>query len=96
MRNYLNKKPSNIQNLYEILRDRILELDDIDLEVKKVYIEFKGVTNIVDVELFKKEIQITFNIKYGKLEDPGYILKISTLEIAECSEQSKLQIGQTG
>ena len=72
---HLNKMPSNIQNLYETLRDRILELDDIDLEVKKVYIAFKGVTNIVDVELFKKEIQITFNIKYGNLEDPGHILK---------------------
>ena len=32
---HLNKVPERIKNLYEILKERILELDNIDVDVKK-------------------------------------------------------------
>ena len=51
---HLKKVPNRIKDLYEILKERVLELDDIDVDVKKVYIAFKGKTNIIDVELFQK------------------------------------------
>lgn len=67
---HLNNVPEKIRNLYEALKEKILELDDIDVDVKKVYIAFKGITNIVDVEIFKKYLVLTLNIKKGNLEDP--------------------------
>lgn len=67
---HLNNVPEKIRNLYEVLKEKILELDDIDVDVKKVYIAFKGITNIVDVEIFKKYLVLTLNIKKGNLEDP--------------------------
>lgn len=70
---HLNKVPSYIKKLYDILKERVLELDDIDVDVKKVYIAFKGKTNIIDVELFQKSICITFNLKKGWLDDPTNI-----------------------
>ena len=38
---HLNKASERIKELYHVLRDKILELDDIDLDVKKLYIAFK-------------------------------------------------------
>lgn len=67
---HLKKIPNRIKDLYEILKERVLELDDIDVDVKKVYIAFKGKTNIIDVELFQKNICVTFNVKKGCLNDP--------------------------
>ena len=67
---HLSKVPNRIKDLYEILKERVLELDDIDIDVKKVYIAFKGTTNIIDVELFRKNICVTLNIKKGCLNDP--------------------------
>ena len=60
--------------MYYTLRDKILELGDIDLDVKKIYIAFKGISNIVDLEIYKKFIQITINIKKGKIDDPLNIM----------------------
>ena len=67
---HLKKVPNRIKDLYEILKERVLELDDIDVDVKKVYIAFKGKSNIIDVELFQKNICVTFNVKKGCLNDP--------------------------
>lgn len=67
---HLKKVPERIKDLYEILKEKVLELDDIDIDVKKVYIAFKGKTNIIDVELFQKNICVTINVKTGFLNDP--------------------------
>lgn len=71
---HLRKCTEEVKNIYYTLRDKILELGDIDLDVKKVYIAFKGISNIVDLEIYKKFIQVTINIKKGKLEDPLNII----------------------
>ena len=70
---HLNKVPDCIKDLYEMLKERVLELDDIDIDVKKVYIAFKGRTNIIDVELFQKNICVTINVKQGCLNDQTHI-----------------------
>ena len=70
---HLNKVPNRIKDLYETLKEKVLELDDIDIDVKKVYIAFKGKTNIIDVELYQKNICVTFNVKKGYLNDPMHI-----------------------
>lgn len=67
---HINKLPESIKKLYETLKNRILELDDIDIDVKKVYIAFKGNRNIVDMDFSRNRIRVTINMKKGTLEDP--------------------------
>ena len=67
---HLNKVSLPTKKLYEILKERILELDDIDVEVKKVYIAFKGRRNIVDVEFTQNKLRLDINMKKGTLNDP--------------------------
>lgn len=66
---HLNKVSEDIKKLYEELKNRILELDDIDIDVKKVYIAFKGRKNIIDIKLFKTKICVFLNLKNGELKD---------------------------
>ena len=71
---HLNRCTEEIKNIYYILRDKILDLGDIDLDVKKVYIAFKGIRNIVDLEIYKNFIQVNINMKKGTLDDPLKIM----------------------
>lgn len=72
---HLSKINNSTKDLYMKLKERILELDDIDVDVKKVYIAFKGSKNIVDVEFTKDKLRVDINMKKGTLSDP---LKITT------------------
>lgn len=76
---HLNNRPDKIKNLYEMLRERIMELDDIDLEVKKNYVAFKGRTNIVDVEFSNSKMRLDINMKKGTLDDPKNLCEDLTL-----------------
>ena len=67
---HLSKVTEEIKKLYEILKNRILELDDIDIDVKKVYVAFKGRKNIVDVEFTHNKLRLDINMKKGTLDDP--------------------------
>ena len=67
---HLEKVSDKVKLLYENLKSRILELDDIDLDVKKKYIAFKGNRNVVDIVLYKNKVIVYFNMKKGTLNDP--------------------------
>lgn len=60
----------DIKRIYEILKNRILELDDIDMDVKQLYIAFKGRRNITDIEFTKNKLKVNINVKKGTLQDP--------------------------
>ncbi len=66
---HLNKTTEKIKDLYEILKNEILNLGDIDIEYKKFYIAFKGSTNIVDAEIYNSKIKLFINMKKGTLKD---------------------------
>ena len=70
---HLSNVNENIKELYEELKSRILELGDIDIDVKKVYIAFKGRRNIIDVEFTKNKLRCEINMKKGTLNDPSNI-----------------------
>ena len=72
---HLSKVSENIRNVYEKLKNRILELDDIDVEAKKLYIAFKGSRNITDIECHKNKLKIYINMKKDSLNDPLKIAK---------------------
>lgn len=67
---HLNKISEGTQKLYELIKSKILELDDIDMDVKKVYIAFKGRKNITDIEFNQNKLKVYINLKKGMLEDP--------------------------
>lgn len=72
---HLSKVSDNIKRVYEELKTRIIELDDIDVEAKKLYIAFKGIRNIADIELHKNKLKIYINMKRGSLNDPLKLTK---------------------
>ena len=70
----------NLKLVYETLKEKVLQLDDIDVDVKKIYIAFKGNKNIIDVEFFRNFLQITLNMKKGTLNDPNRIMSCYVLD----------------
>lgn len=72
---YLLRKPDKIKELYFLIRDKIMELDDIEIQPKKVYLAFKGSTNIVDIEVYQQYVKLTINLKKGELDDPKNIAR---------------------
>lgn len=67
---HLENVSDKVKLLYENLKNRILELDDIDLDVKKKYIAFKGNRNVVDIVLYKNKVMVYINMKKETLNDP--------------------------
>lgn len=71
---HLARASEALKETYEALKDKILELGDIDIDVKKVYIAFKGRRNIVDIEVMRKKLIIFINVKKDVLNDQMNIL----------------------
>ena len=62
--------------LYERFKNAILNLSNgIEVNPQKWYISFKKGGNIAYIELFKKALKITINLKLGQLDDPKKIAK---------------------
>lgn len=72
---HLSHSSQLTSDLYFKLKDRILQFDNIDIDPKKLYIAFKGATNICDVEIQNSKLKVTINMKKGTLSDPGNISK---------------------
>ena len=72
---HLQKAPERIKELYSKVKEEILSMGDIDIEYKKLYIAFKGNTNIVDLEIYNSKITMFINLKKGKLPEGISILK---------------------
>lgn len=61
--------PETIE-FYRIIRDRIMDLGEIELNPKKLYIGFRsGKKIITDLEVQKKQLRMRINLKKGLLED---------------------------
>lgn len=61
--------------IYNRLRSKILELGDVVIEPKKLYLAFKRNTNVCDIQPQQAQIKITINMKSGELNDPRGIAK---------------------
>ena len=67
-----NNKPDNIKELYENLKERILnEFEEIEIVATKLYIVFKTNNKIVvSMEPFKAQLKCWINLKDSDLDDP--------------------------
>ena len=61
--------------LYEKLKNSILDFENVSIKPKKKYIAFVGATNIVDVLIQKDVIKLWLNLKKGHLDDPKKIAR---------------------
>lgn len=59
-----------IRELYDALKQRILELGEVQMQPKKKYIAFIGGRNIVDIHIQKNALKIWINLFKGELSDP--------------------------
>lgn len=67
--------PEDIKDLYYKLKERIFNLEEVEMIPRKLYICFSKRTNFVDVEVRKKDIKLYINLKKGELEDPKNLTK---------------------
>ena len=69
-----------VKELYEQLKERILQLGDVKVKVTKSYIAFIAATNFTDVEVQKKSLKVHLNMKKGELDDRvGLARDVSTV-----------------
>ena len=69
-----------VKELYEQLKERILQLGDVKVKVTKSYIAFIAATNFTDVEVQKKSLKVHLNMKKGELDDRvGLARDVSTI-----------------
>lgn len=70
---HLMQKSEEVKELYYLVKDRILQFDNIEVEPKKLYIAYKGSSNIVDIIIQSKSLKLFINLKPGELDDPKNI-----------------------
>ncbi|TCD03210.1 DUF262 and DUF1524 domain-containing protein [Pedobacter psychroterrae] len=62
--------------LYKKLEKRVLNLDaSVRIDFKKLYIAFKTQTNFVDVVPQKKQLRLSLNMEFSKINDPKGLCK---------------------
>ena len=73
---HINKLGSEkLAEVYDYFKEKVLSIGDIDIDVKKVYIAFKGRKNITDIKFLKNSFEVSINVKLGQINDPNKILK---------------------
>jgi predicted transport protein len=65
----------DIKEIYFNLKERILNIGEVNIIPRKLYICFSRKTNFVDVEIRNKDVKIYINLKIGELDDPKNITK---------------------
>jgi predicted transport protein len=66
---HIQKANEDIRTLYETVRDNMLTRWNLTLVPRKLYLAFKGTTNIVDIEIQRAQLKLTLNVPKGKLMD---------------------------
>lgn len=69
------KIKDEIKQIYYNLKERILNLGEVNIVPRKLYICFSRKTNFVDIEIRNKDVKIYLNLKKGELDDPKNITK---------------------
>lgn len=71
----LEKGTEEIRELYEKLKNAILNLDDLEIRPRKHYIAFVAGSNVADVHIQKKALKMWLNLQKGELDDPKNIAR---------------------
>ncbi len=74
-REHLEKSTEEIKELYQRVKNAILNIDNLEIKPKKYYVAFISGSNVVDIHLQKKSIKIWLNLTKGELDDPKGIAR---------------------
>lgn len=66
---HLEKATEETKELYEKVKNALLNLGDLEVKPKKKYIAYVSGTNVVDVQVQKNALKLHINLKKGELED---------------------------
>lgn len=72
---HLENSSEEIKELYEKIKNAILNFDNIELKPKKKYIAFVSGRNVVDIHPQRKALKIWINMTIGELDDPKGITR---------------------
>lgn len=73
---HLAKGSEEMKELYQSMRDRLLDWGDFDVSPTKFYIGFKLNKKVItDLEIQKKQLKMRINLKIGALDDPRGIFE---------------------
>lgn len=72
---HIERGSEEVQELYEKLKNAILNLDGMELKPKKMYIAFVASTNVVDVHIQRSQLKLWINMSKGELDDPKGICR---------------------
>ena len=72
---HLGKASSATKELYEQLKESILNLGEVKIKHTKTYIAFISATNVIDLVIQKNAIKAYLNLKIGKIDDPKNIAR---------------------
>ena len=59
-----------VRELYETVRNAILNLDDLEVKPRKKHIGFVAGSNVVDINIQKNALKMWLNLRQGELDDP--------------------------
>lgn len=71
----LSKAGEEIKELYEKVKNAILNLADLEIRPKKLYIAFASGSNIVCCTIYTNVIKLWINLPKGELDDPKHIAR---------------------
>lgn len=72
---HLENSSEEIKELYEKMKNAILNFDNIEIKPKKKYIAFVSGRNVVDINPQRKALKIWINMTIGELDDPKEITR---------------------
>jgi predicted transport protein len=72
---HLDKISDEIKELYEKVKNAILNLDNLDVKPKKLYIAFTSTFNVVDICIQRSGLKMWLNLAKGQLNDPKGICR---------------------
>lgn len=72
---HLENANEEIKELYEKMKNAILNFDNIEVKPKKKYIAFVSGRNVVDIHPQRKALKIWINMSIGELDDPKGITR---------------------
>jgi len=75
----LARASESTKELYERLKERILQRGDVKVKVTKLYIAFVAATNFADVEVQRKGLKVFLNMRKGELNDPNRLARDKSL-----------------
>ncbi len=72
---HLEKASEEIKELYDKVKNAILNLDNLDVKPKKFYVAFAAGSNVIDIHVQKSALKMWINMPKGELDDPKKIAR---------------------